>query len=62
LDNAKAADETFVEDENGRWLKTSDEGEIRVCPESGERTCLDRGQDKGINKSQRKVFSSRNYR
>jgi acyl-CoA synthetase (AMP-forming)/AMP-acid ligase II len=35
LDNEKATKETFSEDRNGRWLKTGDEGEIRVCPASG---------------------------
>lgn len=35
LDNEKSTAETFVEDDSGRWLKTGDEGEIRVCPESG---------------------------
>jgi acyl-CoA synthetase (AMP-forming)/AMP-acid ligase II len=35
LDNVKSTAETFVEDKSGRWLKTGDEGEIRVCSESG---------------------------
>jgi acyl-CoA synthetase (AMP-forming)/AMP-acid ligase II len=35
LDNEKATGETFVEDENGRWLKPGDEGEIRVYLASG---------------------------
>ncbi len=35
LSNKKATDETFFEDSNGRWLKTGDEGEIRVSPNSG---------------------------
>jgi acyl-CoA synthetase (AMP-forming)/AMP-acid ligase II len=35
LDNEKATKETFVEDQHGRWLKTGDEGEMRVCPASG---------------------------
>lgn len=35
LDNVKSTEETFVEDASGRWLKSGDEGEIRVCPDSG---------------------------
>jgi long-subunit acyl-CoA synthetase (AMP-forming) len=35
LENEKATNETFVEDESGRWLKTGDEGEIRIRPRSG---------------------------
>ena len=35
LGNAKATEEAFFEDSNGRWLKTGDEGEVRVCPETG---------------------------
>ena len=35
LGNAKATDEAFFEDSNGRWLKTGDEGEVRLCPETG---------------------------
>lgn len=35
LRNERATNETFFEDESGRWLKTGDEGEVRICPESG---------------------------
>jgi long-subunit acyl-CoA synthetase (AMP-forming) len=35
LDNERATSDTFIEDESGRWLKTGDKGEIRICPESG---------------------------
>lgn len=35
LGNTKATDETFLEDTSGRWLKTGDEGEVRLHPESG---------------------------
>ena len=35
LGNQRATNETFIEDVSGRWLKTGDEGEIRVCPASG---------------------------
>ncbi|KAH7395527.1 4-coumarate-CoA ligase, variant, partial [Cadophora sp. MPI-SDFR-AT-0126] len=35
LGNTRATDEAFLEDSNGRWLKTGDEGEVRVCPQSG---------------------------
>ena len=35
LDNETATKETFVENQDCRWLKTGDEGEIRVCPASG---------------------------
>jgi acyl-CoA synthetase (AMP-forming)/AMP-acid ligase II len=35
LGNEQATNQTFIEDENGRWLKTGDEGEVRLCPESG---------------------------
>jgi acyl-CoA synthetase (AMP-forming)/AMP-acid ligase II len=35
LNNPKETDETFIEDVSGRWLKTGDEGEVRICPSSG---------------------------
>lgn len=35
LVNKRATNETFTEDEKGRWLKTGDEGEVRRCPETG---------------------------
>jgi acyl-CoA synthetase (AMP-forming)/AMP-acid ligase II len=34
LKNSKATNETFVEEESGRWLRTGDEGEVRRCPQS----------------------------
>jgi acyl-CoA synthetase (AMP-forming)/AMP-acid ligase II len=33
LNNEKATSETFIEDERGRWLKTGEEVEFRICPE-----------------------------
>lgn len=35
LNNEKATSDIFFEDSDGRWLRTGDEGEIRVCPRSG---------------------------
>ena len=35
LNNEKATNETFIEDASGRWLKTGDEGQVGICPESG---------------------------
>jgi acyl-CoA synthetase (AMP-forming)/AMP-acid ligase II len=35
LGNERATREAIIQDESGRWLKTGDEGEVRICPESG---------------------------
>lgn len=35
LNNEQSNKKTFIEDVSGRWLKTGDEGEVRICPDSG---------------------------